>query len=178
MKTTVQKPTVAKGPELVPQRAQPSAPAATAERKPEPPVRAGPADPEVSRARWPAFLGAIRAVRQQTAAFMMDTQPGGADGTSFEVLFGSDRKFHRDAVEQPTHRASIEKCFQDLFGASLRMRTRLLATPATPGAAPVEVSSAPSPAAPAESVSGADPLVRRAAELFQGRVMPGKETQR
>lgn len=142
-------------------------------RDPAPSDAAG-KGPDLARVRehWGEFIERVKKESRSTAAFLGEARPAGIQGSVLEIEFPAECRFHKDAAEGPTHRPVLERCFGEVFSAAVRVKTRLAA-----GGKPVE--PAPPPAArPDDGLAGADPLLRRAADIFQGRVVTHRKEVR
>ncbi len=123
---------------------------------------------EEVNARWPEFLARVKKENRAAGAFLAEASCISAGGGMFEIQFPFEGKFHCDGVEQPAHRASIENCFKDVYGVSSRMKTRLAAS----------AEAAPEAAGNARSEAPVDPILKKAADIFQGRVVTHRKEAR
>ncbi len=142
---------------------------------PRAPAPAPAAGPDLARVTglWGDFIERVKKESRSTAAFLAEARPAGIQGAVLEIEFPAECRFHKDAVDSPTHRPVLEKCLAEVFSAALRVKT-LLAAGGKPAPPP-----APAPAArPDDGLAGADPLLKRAADIFQGRVITQRKEVR
>lgn len=117
---------------------------------------------------WGEVLVRVKRKNRATAAFLAEAAPRSFRDGAVEIVFAAQNRFHKESVEQVSHRVLIEECLREVFGPEVRLRATL-ADGGDPGADP--------PRAPHDPPV-ADPLLRKAADIFQGRlVAPRKEAR-
>lgn len=75
--------------------------------------------------RWPEILEQVRQQKKSTHAFLLEGRPGSIEGEVLTLVFREGFSFHRDKVNQPENRQTIEKVLLDLFGVPLKLQSAL-----------------------------------------------------
>lgn len=75
--------------------------------------------------RWPEVLEQVRQQKKSTHAFLLEGRPGSIEGEVLTLVFREGFSFHRDKVNQPENRQTIEKVLLDLFGVPLKLQSVL-----------------------------------------------------
>jgi DNA polymerase-3 subunit gamma/tau len=170
---------VAPAPAPVPSAVPPAPAAADAS-----PVEASPAPvpPESGdfKARWPSIVEKVKTLNIHAGAFLKEAQPVSLEGAEMTVAFPAGMRFHKTQIEQPRHRKSVEEAAQAVLGVPVALHCTIGAGDAAPApvgagpAAPAPDAGARPPAAAGDVLS--DPGVRRAVQIFDGRVVDVKRT--
>ena len=72
--------------------------------------------------RWNDVLEQVKILKKSTQAFLMEGKPIQLDGEVLTILFREGCSFHRDKVNQPENRQTIENVLKRLFGISLTLQ--------------------------------------------------------
>ena len=75
--------------------------------------------------RWQEILERVRQQKKSTHAFLLEGKPEILEGEVLTLVFKDGFSFHRDKVNQPENRLTIEKALLDLFGVSLTLKNVL-----------------------------------------------------
>lgn len=128
---------------------------------------------ELIKARWPQVLKAIQQRKMSTAAYLLEAQPVGIAADRLRLGFPKAFLFHKEALERPEHLALIEEALRQAVGWSGRVTVEVVEElTATPSELPVEEPVQEAPAPPPPVVEDPPSIVRSAAELFGGRIIP------
>ncbi len=132
---------------------------------------------------WPVFVGQIQQQKAMTAAYLSEARPVQLDsGDPDQLVIGLPKgsEFQLSSLEKLPVRQLIEQVLKDLMGRAVRCSFKI--SDNLPESVPVrsqkEGSSSGDPAGRLEnSPSGGPPssLVDSVVDLFEGRVLPGRE---
>lgn len=72
--------------------------------------------------KWPEVLDQVRKYKKSTHAFLMEGKPQDLKDHNLYIVFKEGFSFHRDKVDQPENRETIEKALSEIFGTRLTLR--------------------------------------------------------
>lgn len=72
--------------------------------------------------KWPEVLDQVRKYKKSTHAFLMEGKPQDLKDHNLYIIFKEGFSFHRDKVDQPENRETIEKALSEIFGTRLTLR--------------------------------------------------------
>jgi DNA polymerase-3 subunit gamma/tau len=116
--------------------------------------------------KWGELLERVKQKKRSVAAFLCEGKPVEVTSEHLAVAFSPEHSFHFKQMEQVSHRELVEECLREVLGGSLKLRCVLSA------AGEREEESAEPQGKGEEGASASVPhLVRRTAEIFEGRVL-------
>ncbi len=74
------------------------------------------------QARWNDIMDQVKKRKKSTQAFLMEGKPAQLEGNTLTILFREGCSFHKDKVNQPENRQTIEEVLNQLFGTSLTLQ--------------------------------------------------------
>ncbi|MEA4900240.1 DNA polymerase III subunit gamma/tau [Desulfitobacterium sp.] len=80
---------------------------------------------ELIQEKWPEVLDQVRKYKKSTHAFLMEGKPADLREQKLYVVFKEGFSFHRDKVDQPENRETIEKVLQEVLGTPLQMQNMM-----------------------------------------------------
>ncbi|WP_434510868.1 DNA polymerase III subunit gamma/tau [Desulfitobacterium sp. AusDCA] len=72
--------------------------------------------------KWPEVLDQVRKYKKSTHAFLMEGRPQDLKDQDLYIIFKEGFSFHRDKVDQPENRETIEKVLSEMFKTRLTLR--------------------------------------------------------
>lgn len=72
--------------------------------------------------KWPEVLDQVRKYKKSTHAFLMEGRPLDLKDQNLYIIFKEGFSFHRDKVDQPENRETIEKALSEIFKTRLTLR--------------------------------------------------------
>lgn len=80
---------------------------------------------ELIQDKWPEVLDQVRKYKKSTHAFLMEGKPADLREQKLYVVFKEGFSFHRDKVDQPENRETIEKVLQEVLGTPLQLQNMM-----------------------------------------------------
>jgi hypothetical protein len=122
---------------------------------------------EVVRGVWNDVVLKVKVSRGRIGMWLARTVLEKADANRLTIAFPQTvGRFERQQLEIPENRQIIEKCATEVLGRPMLVVFNANSTVAAPEAAPE-----PTPPTPRHEDVYTDPIVRKALELFDGRVV-------
>ncbi len=124
------------------------------------------ADLEAVRENWPRILAEIRPHDRSVEALLKSCQPVAVEGE--EVVLGFYYPFHREKIEEPKNKATVERAIAQVMGHPYRIRCVLTSKDRPPK--PTENPRGKRPPTPLTE----DPLIKVAVEKYGAKVVDVK----
>ncbi len=127
---------------------------------------------------WPAILESVKRRRPSVAGFLRESTPARLQGTEITCEFPQRFLFHKQQFEDQARRAIVEEAIEEVLGSCYTVHFELARgapgheeTPAaSETAATADTPYAPQAGDVATSIQN-DPLVKKAIELFEARMV-------
>jgi DNA polymerase-3 subunit gamma/tau len=122
-------------------------------------------------ARWPQILERVRGLRTNLAAFLREARPVSLEGSELTVAFPAAFKFHKNQVEDAANRRLVEESASSVLGRPVTLHFIVQGPPSEGVPAAASGAAPPRPVSRGVEASVADPGVRRAVRVLEGRVV-------
>ncbi|KLU62091.1 DNA polymerase III subunit tau [Peptococcaceae bacterium CEB3] len=80
---------------------------------------------EAVKARWAEVLEGVRKRKKSTHAFLLEGEPGDLRGDILTLVFKEGFSFHRDKIDRPENRQTVEGVLAELFGCSFSLQNMM-----------------------------------------------------
>ncbi|CAA7599855.1 DNA-directed DNA polymerase [Acididesulfobacillus acetoxydans] len=80
---------------------------------------------ETVKARWAEVLEGVRKLKKSTHAFLLEGEPGDLQGNILTLVFKEGFSFHRDKIDRPENRQTVERVLAELFGSPFSLQNRM-----------------------------------------------------
>ena len=122
---------------------------------------------EMVQARWDEVLERVRRSKKSTHAFLLEGHPLALADNVLTLVFRDGFSFHRDKIDQPENRRTVEQVLEEIFKADLTvaslMESEFSRQAAPPGGPADEAAGVPMAGS---GLSEEELLIKRAQELF------------
>lgn len=127
---------------------------------------------------WPSIIESVKRRRPSVAGFLRESVPTKLQGSEIICEFPQRYLFHKQQFENPAHRAIVEEAIEEVLGSRYTVHFELAqaADDARETQRTAESSgrtvplAAAQPTPPTASVQN-EPLIRKAIELFEARIV-------
>lgn len=133
------------------------------------------------KAHWEEVLERVRKSKKSTHAFLLEGRPEAVDGQTVILVFKEGFSFHRDKVEQPENRQTVEQALQAIFAQPLSV-SGLMQNEFEAKCKNTSEQDSPGPVRSTEILSGGETavcleelVVKRAEDIFGRELVVVKE---
>lgn len=103
--------------------------------------------------KWPEVLENVRKRKKSTHAFLLEGKPEFLANNTVTLVFREGFSFHKDKVDQPENKQTIEGVLQELMGVNLKLNN-------------IMENEKPKPLEDSEEKSKAEAVIKKAEDIF------------